>query len=776
MGFNVTKRNGDVVPYNPERINSFLGFVCAGLDNVSVSEIAVNSNIMFYDGITTEEINGALLTSANNLIDEEHPDYAIVAGRILLCNMRKYVYGDFEPKHLHEIIKRNTELGVYDKIILEKYSEEEIDWLNKQIDHNRDMMYSISGAVEWEAKYLAKNTKTKEYYETPQVSYMVAAMMYFINDKGDAYTDRLSFVKEHYDNMSLGRVNVPTPHIANLRKPTRSFSSCVLIESDDSIDSIGEAATAARKYATLGAGLGIGSSKLRERNASIRNGAAVNSGALYHAKSIEYSALSCSQGSIRKGSLTFNWWGLHPDIEETLLYKNNMKKDSESMKHSDHSIFLNGFMLKAAAENRDIGLFSPHISKEVYDAFYSSCSDSHFYDAYTRAMNKGEAVGTINARHLMDLLVEERFGTGRVYVGFADNINRHSMYNTDKYPIKQSNLCQEIVLPTQGLMRTYNPVSKTYKQDGLIALCNLSGINFGAFDDPKDLARVAYVTMRAVDNLLDFQEHPFPAAEEHNRLFRPIGIGITGLAYWLAKNDKKYSNCYELLDEWMQYFSYGIISASVSLAEERGACDAYADTRWAEGKLPKDMTTPMYNSLFNYEEKLDWTSLRAIIAKYGVRNASMIAMFPAETSAKISGSGTTNGIEPIRELIISKGGKNRQAKFVVPELARLKDKYDRIWDHTSCEALIKTYAVIQRYTDQAISVNTYYNKQNYPNNKVPASVVSWDIYLHYLLGGKTMYYNNNYDGQSSDIMDGKITEVPDDSNTDDEDDCVACKL
>lgn len=334
----------------------------------------------------------------------------------------------------------------------------------------------------------------------------------------------------------------------------------------------------------------------------------------------------------------------------------------------------------------------------------------------------------------------------------------------------------EIVLPTQGLTRVYDPVSKTYKQDGLIALCNLSGINFGAFDKPEDLKRVVYVTMRAVDNLLDFQEHPFPAAEEHNRLFRPIGIGITGLAYWMAKNDKKYSNCYELLDGWMQHFSHAVISASVALAEERGACDAFKDTRWAEGKLPKDMTTPMYDSLFDYEEKLDWTSLRARIAKHGVRNASMMAMFPAETSAKISGSGTTNGIEPIRELIISKGGKNRQAKFVVPELARLKDKYDRIWDHTSNEALIKTYAIIQRYTDQAISVNTYYNKQNYPNNKVPASVVSWDIYLHYLLGGKTMYYNNNYDGQSTDVMEGKVIEVSDNSDTEYEDDCVACKL
>ena len=334
----------------------------------------------------------------------------------------------------------------------------------------------------------------------------------------------------------------------------------------------------------------------------------------------------------------------------------------------------------------------------------------------------------------------------------------------------------EIVLPTKGLNRVYDPETKTYKQEGLIALCNLSGINFGAFDDPKDLKRVAYVTMRAVDNLLDFQEHPFPAAEEHNRLFRPIGIGITGLAYWMAKNVKKYSNCYELLDEWMQYFSYAVIQASVNLAEERGACDAYHDTKWAKGILPKDMTTPMYKSMFYYEEKLDWTALRAMISKYGVRNASMIAMFPAETSAKISGSGTTNGIEPIRELIISKGGKNRQAKFVVPELSRLKDKYDRIWDHLSNEALIKTYAIIQRYTDQAISVNTYYNKQNYPDNKVPSSVISWDITLHYLLGGKTMYYNNNYDGQSSDIMDGKIIEVPDGDVTDDTDDCVACKL
>lgn len=778
MSINVIKRGGKVVPYNPERINTFLEFVCDGLDNVSVSEIALNSGLMIHDGISTSDINKALLESAHNLISEDTPDYAIVAGRILVCDIRKEVYGDFEPVDLLSIIKDNTELGWYDPAILEKFSEDEINELNNYIDHDRDLMYSISGMREWESKYLIKNASTSQKFESPQVSYMLVSMMYFIDDKGDGVTDRIGFIKEMYDLLSLGYWNIPTPHLARLRTPTKAFSSCVLLPVGDDIESISEASVAARRYATLGAGLGVDVSRLRSRNAPIRGGVAINTGALYHSKSIEEAALSCSQGQTRKGSLTFNWWGLHKDIEEILTYKNNMKKDSESMKHSDHTIFINGFILDAVRNNQELHCFDPNDVPELYKSFYSD-DDEWFLREYKKAVESDLPRSIINARTYWDSLISERFNTGRVYIAFADNINKQSMYKNDKYQITQSNLCMEIVLPTEPIRKVYNSETETYTQEGLIALCNLGGVNFGAVDKPEDLLRIVKVGHRALDNLLSYQEHPFPAARRHNELFRPLGIGITGLAYWMARHDLNYSNCYHELDKWMQYFSYAAIDASVELAKERGKCLGYEDTKWSEGKLPMDMVNDYYEKFMPHIDHVDWDSLRAKLSKYGIRNASLLAMFPAETSAKVSGSGTTNGVEPIRELLIAKGGKNKRAIFVVPELKRLKNKYDRVWDNLDNTSLIKTYGVIQKYTDQAISCNTYYNKSNYPSGKIPNEIINYDIFLHKALGGKTLYYNNNYDGQSQSFMDGKdiisggdVTIV----TSSDEDDCESCKL
>ena len=616
--------------------------------------------------------------------------------------------------------------------------------------------------------------------------------------------------------------------------------------------------------------------------------------------------------------MTFNWWGLHKDIEEILTYKNNMKKDSESMKHSDHTIFINGFILDAVRNNQELHCFDPNDVPELYKSFYSD-NDEWFLTEYKKAVESDLPRSIINARTYWDSLISERFNTGRVYIAFADNINKQSMYKNDKYLITQSNLCVapetliltkdgylpisslenqdvevwngeewssvkiiktgtnqplitvkllngksidctpyhkfyvydktgsinevrakdlkdgdqlisynlpnieleqiveddivhyiedkgriddiycanepkrhmimfngiltgnclEITLPTEPIRKVYDPETETYTQEGLIALCNLGGVNFGAVDKPEDLLRIVKVGHRALDNLLSYQEHPFPAARRHNELFRPLGIGITGLAYWMARHDLNYSNCYHELDKWMQYFSYAAINASVDLAKERGKCLGYEDTKWSEGKLPMDMVNDYYEKFMPHVDHVDWDSLRAKLSKYGIRNASLLAMFPAETSAKVSGSGTTNGIEPIRELLIAKGGKNKRAIFVVPELKRLKNKYDRVWDNLDNTSLIKTYGVIQKYTDQAISCNTYYNKSNYPSGKIPNEIINYDIFLHKALGGKTLYYNNNYDGQSQSFMDGKdiisgsdVTIV----TSSDEDDCESCKL
>lgn len=775
----VVKRNGLKVEYNPEKINKFLEFVCDGLD-ASMSDIAMNSDLLIYDGITTDNINKALRDSAESLISENNPDYAIVAGRILMSDLRKKAYGDFTPDSLLSIIKENTYLGMYTEDLLANYTEEEIEYLDTLIDHDRDFNFSISGALEWEKKYLVQNRATGTYFETPQISYMCVAMMYFLNEnKLYSKEERLQYVAKAYKYLSEGVWNIPTPHLARLRTPTRAFSSCVVIKTGDSIDSISAVDMAARRYATLGAGLGIHTGDLRGKLSPIRNGAAINTGALYHAQSIERAALSCSQGGVRKGSITFHWHGLHKDFLDTVSYKNSARPDADSMKHSDHAIWINGFILHKIRNNEDIYLFDPPEVPKLWKLFYSS-KLSEFAKEYNRCVAdpKINKIAVPSSRYI-ELLVAERIGTGRVYIGFADTLNEKSTYNEDKYPIFSSNLCMEIALPTADLEFKYDSTTEKYDIDGLIALCNLGGINWGAVNSPDDFYDIADVMMNAIDNILSYQEHPFGAAKRHNNLFRPIGLGITGFAYWLAKNNLSYNNNYELTDYWMQTYSHAVIKASIELAKKRGPCEGWTDTKWAECILPLDIRKPALEDIIPHKEYYDWDKIRNEVKKYGVRNASMIALFPAETSAKISGSGTTNGIEPVRALIQSKGGKETVAKFTVPELIRLKDKYDIVWDWKNNEGYIKTVAVLQKYTDQAISANTYTNRKNFSNDKVPVTSIINELYLAYAYGLKTLYYNNNQDTMDVSLYNGDSqtkAEVVEPVASQEEEHCESCSL
>lgn len=437
----VTKRNGKRVEYDPSKINEFLEYVCSGINNVSMSDIAMNSNLFLFDGMTTKEINAAMLKSAEDLISEESPNYDLVAGRILISNIRKDVYGDFEPDSLYEIIERNVRMGKYDEEILNVYSKEDIDLFDSYIDHDRDYNYSIAGVREWFDKYLVQNKATKDFYETPQISYMLMAMCYFMYDSGNEKYSKEYLIKTMYDMLSLGVWNSPTPQVAGLRTPTRTYSSCTLIETADSINGIAATEFSAKRYATLRAGLGIGAAALRARRQPIRAGDAVNTGSLYHAKSIEESALSCSQGGLRKGSLTFNWLGWHLDYEEIINYKNGSKPDAESMKHSDHSILINGPMLKRMATNQDIYLFSPENVKGLYNSFFSSDKD-RFERMYQEAIDNDDIIKSkVSGLDYASQLVRERIGTGRIYIGFADNMNAYSPFIEEVAPVRMSNLC-----------------------------------------------------------------------------------------------------------------------------------------------------------------------------------------------------------------------------------------------------------------------------------------------------------------------------------------------
>ena len=437
----ITKRNGAKVNYDPDKINQFLEYVCEGVSGVSMSDIVMNAKLFLYDGMSTEEINACMLKSAENLISEETPNYDKVAGRILISELRKYAYGKFEPDSLYEIIERNIELGKYDPLILEKYTKEQIDELDSYIDHDRDYDYVIAGVREWSDKYLVQNRATKKYYESPQVAYMTMAMCYFLEDDGNEEWSKMDLIKKHYDSLSLGYWNAPTPQLAGLRTNTRVYSSCVLVEVDDSIDGISAAEVAGKRYATLKAGLGIGSHNLRGRRQSIRKGEAVNTGSLYHAQAIEKSILSCTQGNVRKGSCTFNWLSWHKDFEEMIHYKNNAKPDSESMKHSDHFFMFNGYLLKRALSGSDIYLFSPENVPELKKAFFSGDNEK-FGKLYEEAvLNPDIPKNKMSSQEFISLTIKERVGTGRIYLGFADNMNKYSPYIPEVAPIRMSNLC-----------------------------------------------------------------------------------------------------------------------------------------------------------------------------------------------------------------------------------------------------------------------------------------------------------------------------------------------
>ena len=773
----VLKKNGVSVPYDVSKINSFLELITQGIDNVSMSDIIMNSNILLYDGISTTQINSIFIKSAENLITEETPNYDLVAGRILMSEIRKSAYGDFDPDDLYEIVIRNVLIGRYDPELLIHYTKEEFEYFDMFIDHDRDLQFSIAGVREWEDKYLVKDKKSNQFFESPQVSYILMAMSTFMYDQGNEKYSRSDLVKLRYEHLSLGYVNSPSPQSAGLRTSTRNYSSCVLIEADDSIDGISAVERVSKKYATLKAGLGIGVQGLRATGQPIRNGEAINTGVLPHAKSIELSATSCSQGGIRKGSCTFNWLGWHLDFEDIVRYKNGAKLDDDSMKHSDHSILINEYLWTRALNNEDIWLFSPEQVPDLYNSFFLG-DNAIFEKLYLEAIDMpGIAKKKIPATEWIFPIVTERFGTGRIYLLMMDNTNKYSPFIPELAPVRMSNLCVEVNQHTE-------PLKYVVKEDGsetiegLIALCNLGGINFGLIDDIKDLEEICMVTVRAIDNLLDLQYYPFEAARLHNELYRPMGIGITGLAYWLAKNDLNYSNCYYLLDEWVDFWSYSIIKASMELAREKGACKGFKSTKWSQGILPVDNYAKAVDEIYTSPKRDHWNYIRENIQEYGIRNATLMAIMPSETSAKISGRGTTNGVEPIRDFIVQKGGKSSKGKFVAPELSALKNKYDLVWDWTGCTQLIQTYAIIQKYTDQSLSANTYYGKNKFPGGKIPVKTIIKDITLAIKYGLKSLYYNNN-DDDNTELFNGNMVVSPQQKvtlNDDDDNDCESCKL
>jgi ribonucleoside-diphosphate reductase alpha chain len=744
---NVTKRNGKIEPLDLYKFHKVTSWACEGFTGVSESLIELKSNVQFYDKIKTKDIHETLIKASAELISEDTPNYQYVASRLINANLRKEIYNSQEPIDLYNHIENVVNEGYYDNSILKNYDKNDIDWLNKQIDHSRDYNIAYAGMEQFRGKYLVKNRATKKYYETPQMAFMLIAMTLFQRYSKEI---RLKYVKDFYDAISNFEISLPTPIMAGLRTPQRQFSSCVLIEAGDSLDSIIAASSSIIKYVSQKAGIGIGAGSIRAVGSQVRKGDATSEGNIPYYKLFQSATKSCS------ATIHTVFW--HAEIEDLLVLKNNKGTDETRVRNMDYSIQFNKVMYERLLSNGNITLFCPHDVPDLYESFFIDVDK--FRELYTKYENdvniKKKSVPAID---LFSIFIQERKDTGRIYLQNVDHANDHGSFIKDIAPIRQSNLCQEVDLPTKPLNSLFDP-------SGEISLCTLSAINWGKIKHPKDFERLCNLSVRALDELLDYQNYPIVAAQLSTYNRRPLGIGIINLAYWLAKNDLTYQNItkegLQKIHEYAEAWSYYLIKASVDLASEKEACNLSNQTKYSMGIMPIDTYKKEVDELVDPIYYMDWDNLKSIAKQFGIRNSTLMALMPAETSAQVSNS--TNGIEPPRALVSIKTSKDGVLKQVVPGVRRLKNKYDLLWDQKSPEGYLKICAVLQKFIDQGISVNTSYNPKFYENEELPLSELIKHIIMFYKYGGKQLYYFNTNDSAGEIQLDKD--ELEDDENCD----------
>ena len=732
----VTKRDGKKEPLDLNKFHKVVAWACEGLNNVSESEIELRSQIQFYNGIKTSDIQETIIKASADLISEENPSYQYVAGRLINYHLRKEVYDAFDVPSLRTHIINVVDAGYYDKDILNWYSESDLNVLDNYIDHKRDFNIAYVGMEQFRGKYLIKNRSTGHIYETPQMAYMLIAMVLFRNYGAD----RLKWVKDLYDATSNFEISLPTPIMAGLRSPQKQFSSCVLIETDDSLDSINATASSIVKYVSQKAGIGIGAGRIRAIGSPIRAGDTTHTGVIPFYKHFQSAVKSCSQGGVRGGAATLYYPVWHLEVEDILVLKNNKGTEDNRVRHLDYGVQFNKVMYERLLSGGNITLFSPHDVPDLYDSFYSDTVK--FRELYEKAeRNNKIRKKSIPAIDLFSAFMQERKDTGRIYLMNVDHANDHGSFIKEIAPIRQSNLCCEIDLPTK-------PLTDINDENGEISLCTLAAINWGKIRDTGDFERPCTLAVRALDELLDYQEYPVLAAKNSTMARRPLGVGIINLAYWIARNDLSYQNIdsvgLQKLHEYTEAWSYYLIKASVDLAKEKGACPKSGETKYGQGIFPTNTYKKEVDELAAPNYNLDWESLATEAKTYGIRNSTLMALMPSETSAQISNA--TNGIEPPRSLVSVKQSKDGVLKQVVPEVRKLKKKYDLLWDQKSPEGYLKICAVLQKFIDQGISVNTSYNPRFYEDEKIPMSEMIGHLLMFYKYGGKCLYYFNTNDG------------------------------
>ena len=760
----VTKRDGLKEPLNVEKLHKVVFHACEGITGVSPSEIEIQSQIQFYNGMQTSEIQETLIKAAADLINEDTPNYQFVGGRLINYALRKEVYDGYEPCHVHDLVVKNTAKGFYDPELVNHYDATEWDKINGFIKHDRDEHLTYVAMEQLRGKYLVQNRVSGEIFETPQMCYILIAATLFHNYPVET---RLQYVKDYYDAISLHDISLPTPVMAGVRTPQRQFSSCVLIETGDSLDSISATASAVVKYVSQKAGIGIGAGSIRAVGTPIRKGDAYHTGVIPFYKHFQTAIKSCSQGGVRGGAGTIYYPIWHFEAEDLLVLKNNKGTEDNRVRHMDYGVQFNKLMYERLITGGDITLFSPSDVPGLYDAFYAD--QDKFRELYERAeRNTRLRKKTIPASQLFSSFMEERKNTGRIYLQNVDNANDHGSFLPDLAPIRQSNLCAEITLPTKPLNDINDP-------EGEISLCTLSAINWGNIKNLEDFEKACRLAVRGLDALLDYQNYPVLAAQLSTEKRRPLGVGIINFAYWMAKNDLSYQDItkegLELVDEWAEAWSYYLIKASADLAVEQGNISGINETKYGQGITPNQTYKKDLDELVKHKERMDWKGLRKQLKATGIRNSTLMALMPSETSAQIANA--TNGIEPPRSLISIKQSKHGVLKQVVPEYRRLKNKYDLLWDQKSPEGYLKIMAVLQKYIDQGISVNTSYNPVFFEDEKIPMSVLLQHLLMFYKYGGKQLYYFNTFDGQGE-LDTDKMTDLP--QGELDEDDCESCTI
>ena len=763
-GIKVVKRNGSIEPIDLEKMHKMCEQACEGLAQVSASQVEINSGIQFFDGITTAQIQEILIKSASDLISLEHPNYQFVASRLLLFSLRKGLYGRLrDMPHLRDQIQGGIDKGIYDKGILKKYTDEEIEKVNSFIDHDRDFLFTYAALRQVVDKYLVQDRSSNQVYEVPQFMYALIAMTIFAEYPPE---NRLDYVKRYYDAISKHRINIPTPIMGGVRTPLRQFASCVLVDVDDTLDSIFSSDMAIGKYVAQRAGIGINAGRIRGINSKIRGGEVQHTGVVPFLKKFESTVRCCTQNGIRGGSATVHFPIWHQEIEDIIVLKNNKGTEDNRVRKLDYSIQISKLFYERFIQNGDISLFSPHDVPGLYDAF----GTDGFDDLYTRYESDGSiARKTIPAQKLILDILKERAETGRLYLMNIDHCNTHSSF---KDKVNMSNLCQEITLPT-------DPLQHIDDVSGEIALCILSAINVGKIRDLDELENLCDLSVRALEELIDYQHYPVAAAELATLGRRSLGVGYIGLAHYLAKHGWKYDSqdAWDAVHKLSESFQYFLLKSSNQLAKEKGPCAEFMSTKYSDGILPIDTYKKDVDEISNPGYERDWESLRESIKQHGVRHSTLSAQMPSESSSVVSNA--TNGIEPPRDYLSIKKSKKGPLKQIVPGYQHLKNNYTLLWDMPSNEGYINIVAVMQKFFDQAISGNWSYNPENYPDNEVPVSVMAQDLLTTYKLGWKTSYYQNTHDMKTDEIdtkredLEKLINQI---EETAAEEDCDSCKI